>query len=54
MRKVAKNVSLIILMLSISSAVANWGNEITENPVVVTIALFVSGFVYAVADALTD
>lgn len=54
MKKIFKNVSLIWLIFAGSSAVANWGGELTRNPVFVFIALFASGIVYAITDAFDD
>jgi hypothetical protein len=54
MRKAVKNISLMVFMFSVSSAVANWGNEITRDPVVVVVALLTSALIYAFLDAFDD
>lgn len=54
MRKLFKNASLIWLIFAISCAVANWGNELTKNPVLVSIILFASAIVYAITAAFDD
>ena len=50
MRKTIKNIALIWMIILLASAVSNWGGEMLKNPVLVTIGLFVSTFVYALAD----
>ena len=52
--KMLKYVSLIWLIVSISSAVSNWGWEITKNPIFVSIMLFVSAACFAVGDSWED
>ncbi len=46
--KVLKMLGLIFLMLGISSAVANWGNDLTRNPVFVFVVILISSFVFAI------
>lgn len=48
--KLTKIVSLIGMIFAISSGVANWGSEITKNPIVVFIGMFVFIALYAVAE----
>jgi hypothetical protein len=45
-----KAVSLIGMMFAISSAVSNWGGEITKNAPFVFIAIFAFTISYAIAD----
>lgn len=54
MRKPIKNMGLAGLICSISCVVTNWGNELTHNPVFVTIALVASALMYIITDALDD
>lgn len=48
--KLIKIVSLIGMIFAISSAVSNWGSELTKNPIAVTIGLFVFALLYSVAE----
>lgn len=48
--KAFKFFALLWLMFSVASAVTNWGNDFTKNPVVVFIVLFVSAIAYTIAD----
>lgn len=48
--KITKAVSLLGLIFSISSAVSNWGGELTKNPVVVFISILVFAGLYGFAE----
>ena len=54
MKNIAKNTSLVVLIFSISSAVSNWGGDLTENPLIVFAALFASVIFYSIADLVVD
>lgn len=48
--KLTKVVSLIGMVFAISSAISNWGGEITKNPIAVFIGMFVFITLYTVAE----
>lgn len=54
MKKYIKNIGLIFFIFSVASAVSNWGNELTQNPVIVFTALMLSVIVYAIGDYLDN
>lgn len=46
-KKMIGSISLICLIICISSAISNWGGDITENTVVVLLGVFINAFIWA-------
>lgn len=52
--KVVKTIALVWFVLFMSSAVSNWGGDVTMNPIAVFTGLMVSIAVYACCEIMGD